>query len=186
MSSFEPSGFSVDQKIQHIFNQTFLKKYNTRLVGGCQEPFYQAFRNDKPAVIFYREDYASSALHEVAHWCIAGRARRAQDDYGYWYHEDGRDAKQQAEFEQVEVKPQALESIFSLASGIKFKISVDNLTNGNDSSHHFRDCVKDQALKYLSTGMPGRAEAFLDALVLGFGLRSEPSLDQLLAMEFVA
>src|SRR3546814_2809228 len=49
----------------------------------------------------------------VAHWCLAGAARRRQDDYGYWYAADGRDLEQQHLFEQVEVKPQALELLFS-------------------------------------------------------------------------
>src|SRR3546814_12851389 len=63
----------------------------------------------------------------VAHWCLAGAARRRQDDYGYWYAADGRDLEQQHLFEQVEVKPQALELLFSDVCGLNFCVSVDNL-----------------------------------------------------------
>ncbi len=49
----------------------------------------------------------ASALHEISHWCIAGKARRELVDFGYWYCPDGRDAMTQSQFEDVEVKPQA-------------------------------------------------------------------------------
>ncbi len=55
-------------------------------------------------MVFY-----ASALHEIAHWCIAGENRCQQVDYGYWYEPNGRSEERQFEFEKVEVKPQALE-----------------------------------------------------------------------------
>ena len=57
-------------------------------------------------------------------------ARRKQVDYGYWYEPDGRDHVQQQAFEQVEVKPQALEWLMALACGVPFEVSCDNL-NGS-------------------------------------------------------
>lgn len=51
----------------------------------------------------------NSALHEISHWTIAGKERRLLADLGYWYAPDGRTREQQALFEQVEVKPQAIE-----------------------------------------------------------------------------
>ena len=67
------------------------------------------------------------ALHEVAHWCVAGPRRRCLDDYGYWYAPDGRDAAAQAEFLRVEVRPQALEALFCAACNHPFRVSLDNL-----------------------------------------------------------
>ena len=52
--------------------------------------------------IVFTHDYFASALHEVAHWCVAGPERRRLTDYGYWYAPDGRTEKQQMEFERVE------------------------------------------------------------------------------------
>jgi elongation factor P hydroxylase len=78
-------------------------------------------------LLWYREDYFASALHEVAHWCIAGEQRRQQLDFGYWYAPDGRSPEQQGAFEAVEYKPQALEWFFSLACGYRFRLSADNL-----------------------------------------------------------
>ncbi|MCL4159214.1 UNVERIFIED_CONTAM: hypothetical protein GTU68_012974, partial [Idotea baltica] len=89
--------------IEKVFNDTFSERYNTHLVGGFDEPFYKAHQGDGAALVCYRDDYASSALHEVAHWCIAGSERRKQDDFGYWYNPDGRNVEQQRNFEEVEV-----------------------------------------------------------------------------------
>ena len=96
--------------LRRIFDQLFLHQYNTCLRGGGAEPIYlPASSCGELHRVIFRHDYFSSALHEVAHWCIAGPLRRQQVDYGYWYVPDGRDAQQQLRFEQVEARPQALE-----------------------------------------------------------------------------
>lgn len=100
-----------------LFNQEFADCY-TCLQPGAEEPFYQAPAEGKPAIIYSTYDYFASALHECAHWCIAGEKRRQLDDYGYWYAADGRTAQQQQEFFQVEQKPQALEWAFALAANL--------------------------------------------------------------------
>ena len=115
----------LDQIIQ-TFDSEFAP-LNTRLVGGYTEPFYLA---GPPSEIRFREDFVRSALHEVAHWCVAGAERRKQDDFGYWYCPDGRDQAQQQAFEQVEIRPQAIEAEFCQALGIPFSPSQDNL-NGD-------------------------------------------------------
>ncbi len=117
----------LDRVIQ-AFNSEFAP-LNTRLVGGYDEPFYLA---GPPSEIRFREDFVRSALHEVAHWCVAGAERRKQDDFGYWYCPDGRDQAQQQAFEQVEIRPQAIEAEFCQALGIPFSPSQDNL-NGDVS-----------------------------------------------------
>jgi len=114
--------------IEKLFEQAFFSSYQTVLKGGAEEPLYQpSEKKSVPHTIYYREDYLASALHEVAHWCLAGEVRRQQLDFGYWYQPDGRTAEEQRLFEKVEVKPQALEWIFSQAAGVSFQVSADNL-----------------------------------------------------------
>ena len=154
----------MHELIAATFKNQFYEADNTLLVGGYEEPFYRAPQGVTPARICYRQDYASSALHEVAHWCIAGPARRLIDDYGYWYEPDGRNAEQQQEFEQVEVKPQALEWIFSKTVGITFRVSADNLSSSCTPGTAFPEQVFDQVQAYLADGLTSRAEAFVNAL----------------------
>lgn len=154
-----------------VFNATFAESERTVLVGGGAEPEYLPATDGQPARIIFREDYASSALHEIAHWCIAGTARRQLHDFGYWYQPDGRNADQQAEFERVEVKPQAVEWALSRAAGIRFNLSADNLSTGsqgNAASRSFRDAVFNQCCRYFADGLPPRAQRFFDALRQAF------------------
>lgn len=182
------NGLSYKQLID-LFNGQFLSVLNTRLEAGYDEPVYIPATKKTPARVCFRHDYPSSALHEVAHWCIAGSSRRQQLDYGYWYEPDGRCQDKQIEFEQVEVKPQALEWIFSLAAGIRFCISVDNLDGdvgessessaeaNIESSKPFADSVISQAQKFITQDslMPQRAKIFyLLLLEQGFGKVPEP------------
>ncbi len=152
------------QQIVKCFNQTFSKSERVILKSGADEPFYQAPMAEGSAIIFSREDYISSALHEVAHWCLAGESRRQIDDYGYWYHPDGRDQQQQAAFEQAEINPQALEWGFSLVCQHQFHFSVDNLSANAVQSSGFEKKVKQQLRLYIESGFPERAERFIQAL----------------------
>ena len=158
------------EKLCACFNTAFYQSHNTCLIGGAEEPMYVpagdpcAGKALPYAQIYFTRDYLASALHEVAHWCIAGRARRSLLDYGYWYAPDGRTSTQQVHFEQVEVKPQALEWIFSVALGIAFRISVDNLQQGITASDSFKTAIYQQAITYLERGLPPRAALFAKAL----------------------
>ena len=109
-------------------------------------------------------DYFRSALHEVAHWCVAGAERRLLPDFGYWYAPDGRDAQQQRAFEQVEVKPQALEQLFCEAAGHRFSVSMDNLGGEPTDPEPFRLAVQAQRDRYLAEGLPERPVRFIRAL----------------------
>jgi elongation factor P hydroxylase len=147
-----------------LFNQHFAP-LNTILVGGASEPLYlPAQYPNEPHQIFFSYDYFASALHEVAHWCVAGSARRLLTDYGYWYCPDGRDAKQQAAFEQVEIKPQAIEWAFSLACNKPFRVSTDNLTGQASDTTRFLGAVSQQARQYVQHQIPPRAQQFLAVL----------------------
>lgn len=150
------------EQIAALFNTTFRRSHQTILIGGVLEPRYE-FVPDGDSKVYYREDFPASALHEAAHWCLAGPQRRKQDDYGYWY-EPQRDTAQQLAFEQVERRPQALEWVFSVACGLPFKISADNLDLPDHDISRFRVGVHEAALALLSKGLPPRAARFADSL----------------------
>jgi elongation factor P hydroxylase len=160
--------FSMLHKYQdliQIFDDTFYRQYNTRLIKGGDEPFYQP-ANENCAyhqIIFARGFYAS-AFHEIAHWCQAGKERRLLEDFGYWYIPDGRNEQQQKKFEQVEVIPQAIEWAFNVAAQKKFHVSSDNLDGFQADNKGFKKKVFAQVSIYLLQGFPPRAQQFIEAL----------------------
>ena len=90
---------------------------------------------------------------------------RLQVDFGYWYCPDGRDETTQAQFEQVEIKPQALEWIFSVAAGFTFNISCDNLEGTCEPDRvAFQRKVHAQVMHYLEQGLPERPARLVAAL----------------------
>ncbi|SDO08587.1 elongation factor P hydroxylase [Vreelandella arcis] len=149
-----------------LFDGVFAERYHTRLVRGDDEPLYRPADDRTPYhQIIFAHGFFASALHEVSHWCIAGAERRQQEDYGYWYLPDGRNAEQQQAFERAEIAPQALESLFAQACGREFNVSVDNL--GGDAAvdrEAFAKKVIERAEHYRETGLPIRANAFYCAL----------------------
>ncbi len=154
----------VDDLID-LFDQLFSDTENTRLVRGDKEPIYIPASQDTPFhQVVFAHGFFSSALHEIAHWCIAGNHRRQQVDYGYWYAPDGRDRQQQAEFERVEIKPQALEWIFSKSCRKSFRISVDNLNGECSDARPFKAAVHQQAIAYCEQRLPLRAGLLVEAL----------------------
>ena len=68
-------------------------------------------------------------------------------------------------FEQVEVKPQALEWIFSQATGVKFDVSFDNLDGAPGNKEKFKQAVQAQMHYYQKHGLPARAHIFHQALL---------------------
>lgn len=164
------------QQIEDCFHAVFYAAYKTRLAGGASEPEYRApyqhtEQSDSSlsdAVIVYRQDFAASALHEVAHWCIAGQQRRQQNDYGYWYSPDGRDEATQRLFEKVEAKPQALEYLFSACCGLSFRLSVDNLALPEWDQSDFALSVWQQFLALPKAAEGARWMLFADVLARQF------------------
>jgi len=174
-----PAGHDV-KRLERTFSACFYDSDCTLLEGGFNEPLYQpATHPGQPHMLHYREDFFASALHEIAHWCIAGANRRKQVDFGYWYAPDGRTAAQQKAFEQVEVKPQALEWFFSKACGYRFRISVDNLNgDAGDTGFEFELCLVEQAVRWRNRGLPGDAAKFFEALCREFGTNDKLALLQ--------
>lgn len=154
------------QDLIDLFNELFMQTEQTQLVAGGVEPIYLPSDAEHSLHrIIFTQDYYSSALHEIAHWCIAGKQRRMQVDYGYWYSPDGRNAEQQRLFQSMEVRPQAIEWIFSLAAGIKFHTSQDNLSMISDDDADFSQQIYHQVCIYLDKGLPARAETFNQRLL---------------------
>ena len=160
-------------RLEQVFNDCFVASLSTRLCGGAAEPLYQPACGDQGMhVLHFREDYFASALHEIAHWCIAGPQRRLQVDFGYWYAPDGRNNAQQCAFEAVEYKPQALEWFFCKACDYRFRLSMDNLDEANGGlpdTSAFQQRVLSQAQRWQQDGLPDRAALFYAALCREFG-----------------
>ena len=170
------TNLKTDTKLNIItttFKKCFYKSYFTILKGGFQEPFYKAPKDGVIGEIRFRENFLNSALHEIAHWCIAGKERLTKDDFGYWYVPDGRTPEQQIDFFSVEIKPQALEKYFSLLIGTPFNISLDNLNCEpkhslcykdkqflNKNVKNFQQSLEKQYKIYLQGGLPTRARVF--------------------------
>jgi len=172
-AQLRPADAFQARRLEQVFADCFAAGWRTRLIGGAEEPYYQPAEGPGDVhLLSYRSDYFASALHEIAHWCIAGDRRRQLPDFGYWYTPDGRTAEQQRGFETVEAGPQALEWIFSLACGYRFCISLDNLGAPEGvmpDSGPFRQRVLSRARAWRRRGLPHRAGLFLRALAREFG-----------------
>lgn len=158
-------------RIIEVFNALFMAGEGTVLVAGSGEPIYLPRQGAEPYhQVVFANGFAASALHEVAHWCVAGPARRLQVDFGYWYKPDGRTAAEQQQFELVEVKPQAMEWTFAVAAGRSFHFSADNLSGTicPQSWRAFQERVAQQAQSYAANGLPRRARQFSAALAEAF------------------
>lgn len=126
---------------------------DTILVKGEHEPEYFAATDTEPAKIVFAHGFFASALHEISHWCMAGQKRRLLNDFGYWYAPDGRNEEQQQQFEQVEILPQAIECLLTLACNKPFSVSKDNLFADFDTSQStFEADVQAQSVKFWQTG----------------------------------
>lgn len=148
-----------------LFNQCFEHNWKTQLIKGGTEPIYLPANNRLSChQIVFTQNYFSSALHEIAHWCIAGAERRLLEDYGYWYAPDGRSVRQQSQFERVESRPQALEWFFAKACKSCFNVSEDNLNGLPEHTDAFKRAVVSDACAYAQKGLPARAQIFYQSL----------------------
>ena len=151
-----------------LFNHLFAH-HQVTLVRGEHEPEYFPACDMHPARIQFAHGFFSSALHEISHWCIASIKRRKLIDFGYWYAPDGRSAEQQQQFERLEIKPQALECLFTLACKRPFQVSQDNLFADFETQlSTFATDVYQQAAHYIDQPqqLPGDAKILLQALLM--------------------
>lgn len=169
----EPANTHLAIELEALFAACFEASEQTLLVGGADEPLYQpSMRQGEPHILYYRQDFFASALHEISHWCIAGKHRRQLRDFGYWYAPEGRDREQQRAFEAVEVGPQSLEWILSRAAGYAFRLSVDNLdaeTGSIPDTRPFAEAVLARVGQLQGKGVPPRANLFFEALRRHYG-----------------
>lgn len=165
-SMLQTEAEQVDWLILH-FNHWF-SHHNVILVRGDFEPEYFPAETGLPARIQFAHGFFNSALHEISHWTIAGEQRRLLPDLGYWYAPDGRSQAQQSLFEQVEIKPQAIEWLFATAFGRKFRVSLDNLTGDGGDGTRFKDNVYAQVQQYFSgqAKLPRDAAHFIQAICI--------------------
>ena len=151
-----------------LFNTLFAHQH-VILVRGAGEPEYFPAKDNQPAHIEFAHGFFQSALHECSHFFIAGERRRQLSDFGYWYAPDGRTEAQQQAFERVEIKPQALECLFTLACKRSFQVSQDNLFATFDTSTStFAQDVYQQTKAYITAPhtLPHDAKILLQALLM--------------------
>ena len=158
------------QDLIKIFNDCFFERYNTRLVAGADEPLYLPEDESRPHnELYFAHGFFASALHESAHWLIAGEERRKLVDFGYWYAPDGRSAQQQELFQNFEIKPQAIEWILSRAADYRFRVSIDNLNGSDSNTDTFKKNIYLQVKAYSEQGLSARAETLRQALCRFYG-----------------
>lgn len=80
--------------------------------GGASGPFYQAPKGNRPAILFFREDYVRSFFHKLAHYSLVADMQRQRDAFEYWYSPCDRFSNEQEQFERFEEKPQGLKNYF--------------------------------------------------------------------------
>ncbi len=154
-------------RIVRVFNAEFFKSHRTLMAGGASEPLYEPAVGSKPARIAFTYDYPASALHEAAHWCIAGIKRRRLRDYGYAYVPGPRDARQREDFFVAEADVQALEAIFAQTCGVRFVVSADDFDAPPAELVRFAAMVAERAV-VRAAKLPARAQRFHDALAAAF------------------
>ncbi|HCY04275.1 MAG TPA: diaminobutyrate--2-oxoglutarate aminotransferase [Gammaproteobacteria bacterium] len=166
-------------QIVQVFDQCFAQSHATRLVGGGAEPLYLPIAGSDSAQLIFRADYAASALHEVAHWCLAGSVRRRKTDFGYCYIQPPRSSTEQAQFYRLELRSQSLEWHFSQAAGLVFTISTDNFSEDGAVDSDILELEKNFSRQlsqqheltqaWLGTFSGRRAARFIEALSQAHG-----------------
>jgi elongation factor P hydroxylase len=154
-------------RIAETFNGAFLVSHHTTMRGGAAEPLYEPAVGPEPAQIVFTHDYPASALHEAAHWCLAGALRRTQRDYGYWYVPGPRDPVQREAFFRAEADVQAVEAIFAQACGVRFVVSADDFDASPAELASFETIVA-KRLAIRRTELPPRARRFCESLTAAF------------------
>ncbi len=159
-------GSPPDSQVAECFERCFGKEANIVCRGGAAEPFYQPATATAPAVLAYRQDYASSVLHEASHWCLAGARRRELPDFGFHYEPPPRCLIGQVRFLKQEVRAQALESLFAGAAGVPFSCSYDDVEDLYPQLRPgFAAAVAGTRRQFARAGLPKQAQRYYTALL---------------------
>lgn len=153
---------AISERFNARFAATRLDR-PTMLVGGAEEPVYLPARDGHAAIICYTRDYPRSALHELAHWCLASPEARELEDYGLGYLPPPRSVAEQQRFYAAEVPVQALEMLLCRACRIEFRFSADNPgADGGPDRLDFERRVTAAARTLLQVGPGAAAASVLD------------------------
>jgi len=158
----------VAARITDTFNRLFGVSRGVCMVGGGAEPLYEPACGAQPARIVYTIDYPASALHEAAHWCIAGATRRRLRDYGYSYAPGPRTPASRAAFFASECDVQAVEALLAEACGVRFVVSADDFAASDAELAAFERSVRAAIEQRRARGLPARAARFREALLAEF------------------
>ncbi|WP_148212534.1 elongation factor P hydroxylase [Hahella chejuensis] len=151
-----------DERCQYLIDAFSGIFPGLKIIGGAEEPFYVASKENVSAIIYFRSNYPRSLLHEISHYCLAGDRRRNIDDFGFWYSPCGRTSEEQAMFESVEARPQGLEKAMCEIVGIKFSPSLDDFSGRPPSQGFLEDL--DTAYREMLTSPPPTAAKALCGL----------------------
>ncbi len=150
----------------NLFNEQFKVSEHTILVETENDPLYLPIdASCEFNRIFCTKNSFASIFHEIAHWCIAGLARRKLVDYGYWCKLEDRSPEEQQLHRNYEKKTQAIEWIFSVAANTKFLIIPDNAPHSFEASEEYKQGIYTMTMHYLDQGLPPRAEIFKNSLL---------------------
>jgi elongation factor P hydroxylase len=155
-------------RIAAVFNRQFALGHRTVMIGGGAEPLYVPATPEQPARVVYTRDYPASALHEAAHWCLAGAKRRRLRDYGYWYSPGPRSPEQRRAFFAVELDVQAVEAVFAAVAGVRFVVSADDFAAPLEELEQFTAMVEQRRALRGGGPLPERARRFRQALAAEF------------------
>ena len=150
-------------EVAAVFNCTF-SDHSVVMRGGYREPMY--IPGMDVAEIRYTLDHTASALHEAAHWCIAGRRRRRNTDYGYFYEPPPRSGMHRVRFEDVDIEAQSVEVLLAEAAGSQFQPSADDVDVPLFLLEAFSSRILERARERRQVGLPKRADKFRVALWL--------------------
>lgn len=156
------------RRITATFNRLFGVSHRVCMTGGGAEPLYEPALPDRAARIVFTADYPASALHEAAHWCLAGAARRCLRDYGYSYLPGPRDPASRAAFFASECDVQAIEALFAEVCGVRFVVSADDFEASPAEIEAFEGKVRRAIALRRTGGLPPRAALLRDALQAEF------------------
>ena len=156
-------------RIAATFNRLFGPSHRVTMVGGGAEPLYEPETPAHPARVVFTYDYPASALHEAAHWCIAGAARRRLRDYGYSYAPGPRESIARSVFFASECDVQAVEALLAEACDVRFVISADDFAAPQAELDDFERRVRERIEHRRVHGLPRRAERLRAALRAEFG-----------------
>jgi len=159
-------------ELAQVFDRLFYETWNTKLEPSPSDPIYLPASDEcSYHRIMYYQDFFSSALHEISHWCIAGEKRRTQIDFGYWYKPERSKLEEQELFERYETKVQGLEWVLSSAAGKEFFVSCDCFDQSLLDLEKFRKSITKEALRIAkSKCLPVRTTKFITALRDHFGV----------------